>query len=264
MHISAGNAWLARARSGLAGLALAGSAVAGLSSIGSSVAQAAAGCRTDAIPGRFVDAGRLCASEAAPTATIQNTRQDTRSQDARSRYAGRSGEAVEFPNRAPVSVTMPSRRGAGMRTAYVARARPTARVPAGVVQHSALVVAVARRYRINPRLLASMMRTESSGNPHAISNKGALGLMQVMPGTARSLGIAEPRAMLTNPALAMSAGAAYLKRLQGQLGNDVPLVVAAYNAGPGAVLRAKRRVPRYRETQGYVRSVMGGFARPRR
>lgn len=137
-------------------------------------------------------------------------------------------------------------------------------VRGGVAPTPALVTAIAQRYRINPRLLASMMRMESANRPDAISNKGALGLMQVMPATARGLGVRDPRAMLNNPVLAVSTGAAYLKQLQRQLGNDVPLVVAAYNAGPGAVIKAGRKIPRYRETQGYVRKVMGGYSAPAR
>jgi soluble lytic murein transglycosylase-like protein len=249
MQTSAGNAWLLGA-----GLAL------GFGSL----AHAAPGCRSDAIAGRFVEAARLCAKDTSPAPIAR----DNVTRNSRTRSEG----AAAFADRSAVSVTMPSRsarRGGPVRTGYTPRAGLAARgsiprVQPGVAQHAGLIVAVAQRYRINPRLLASMMRTESSGNPRAISSKGALGLMQVMPGTARSLGITQPRAMLTNPALAMSAGAAYLKRLQHQLGNDVPLVVAAYNAGPGAVMRAKRRIPRYRETQGYVRNVMGGFARTRK
>jgi soluble lytic murein transglycosylase-like protein len=83
-----------------------------------------------------------------------------------------------------------------------------------------------------------------------------------MPATARSLGVRDPGALLTDRTLALSTGAAYLKKLQGQFGNNVPLVVAAYNAGPGAVVKYKG-VPRYRETQGYVRTVMGRYAAAR-
>jgi soluble lytic murein transglycosylase-like protein len=126
-----------------------------------------------------------------------------------------------------------------------------------------LIHAVGRNYRIDPRLLAAMVRAESAGRPGAISHKGALGLMQVMPGTARSLGVREPRALLRDPALALSTGALYLKTLQAKFGNNLPLVVAAYNAGPGAVTRAGMRVPAYRETQGYVSTVMGRYGRSR-
>jgi soluble lytic murein transglycosylase-like protein len=125
--------------------------------------------------------------------------------------------------------------------------------------NDALIASVAHRYRINPHLLASMVNAESAGRQRAVSHKGALGLMQVMPATARGLGVRDPRALLDDPVLAMHTGAKYLKQLQGQLGNNVPLVVAAYNAGPGAVIKAGRKVPRYRETQAYVKKVVGRY-----
>ncbi|MEG3175314.1 lytic transglycosylase domain-containing protein [Sphingomonas sp. RB3P16] len=137
------------------------------------------------------------------------------------------------------------------------------RAAAGYAAPDRMVQAVGYRYRVDPNLLAAIVHAESRGRAGAISSKGALGLMQVMPATARGMGVAEPRAMLTNPGLALTTGARYLKHLQSRLGNDVPLVVAAYNAGPGAVLKAGRRVPRYRETQGYVRTVLGRYAASR-
>ena len=158
-----------------------------------------------------------------------------------------------------VSVQMP---GGAQRRQALRPARGTARATR-VAAHAAIVGDVARRYRIDPRLLSAMIDTESAGRAGAVSNKGALGLMQVMPATARSMGIADPKTMLANPALAIEAGAAYLKTLQARLGNDVPLVVAAYNAGPGAVLKAGRRVPAYRETQAYVGRVMATYAADR-
>jgi len=128
---------------------------------------------------------------------------------------------------------------------------------------SDLIYAVAQRYRIDPHLLAAVVRTESAGNGRAVSRKGALGLMQVMPATARSLGVDDPQRLLSDPGLALEVGATYLKILQARLGNNVPLVLAAYNAGPGAVVRAGMRIPAYRETQAYVGKVMAGYAASR-
>jgi soluble lytic murein transglycosylase-like protein len=128
---------------------------------------------------------------------------------------------------------------------------------------SDLILAVAQRYRIDPHLLAAVVRTESAGNGRAVSRKGALGLMQVMPATAKSLGVDDPQRLLTDPSLALEVGATYLKMLQARLGNNVPLVLAAYNAGPGAVVRAGMRIPAYRETQAYVGKVMAGYAASR-
>jgi soluble lytic murein transglycosylase-like protein len=126
-----------------------------------------------------------------------------------------------------------------------------------------LVHAVARNYRVDPHLLSAMVQAESGGRADAISHKGALGLMQVMPGTARGLGVRDPQALLTSPTLALSTGALYLKTLQARFGNNLPLVVAAYNAGPGAVTKAGGKVPKYRETQGYVSTVLRRYAASR-
>lgn len=155
---------------------------------------------------------------------------------------------------APVSIVMPATRR------QLARAEQAVmRASSGATPTGALVERVGIRYGVDPKLLAAMVRTESGGRQSAVSNKGALGLMQVMPQTARSLGVANPSDMLADPELALSTGAAYLKRLQAKLGNNVPLIVAAYNAGPGAVLKAGMRVPAYHETQGYVGQVMGRY-----
>ena len=152
-----------------------------------------------------------------------------------------------------VSISMPR---AAVRPAAVARTHhPDNR--------SDLIFAVAQRYRIDPHLLAAVVRTESAGNGRAVSRKGALGLMQVMPATARSLGVDDPQRLLSDPGLALEVGATYLKMLQARLGNNVPLVLAAYNAGPGAVVRAGMRIPAYRETQAYVGKVMAGYAASR-
>ena len=202
---------------------------------------AAVECHGSAIGSRFVEASRLCGRPGQPVRADAATGTPA--------YV-----PVEVAPREAVSVSMPGYR---RRLAGAVREVGT---HGGAGATSALVTAIAHRYRINPRLLASIMRAESAGRPGAVSSKGALGLMQVMPGTARGMGVRDPQAMLTNPVLAMSTGAAYLKRLQAQFGNDVPVVVAAYNAGPGAVMKARRRIPRYRETQGYVRNVMGGFS----
>jgi soluble lytic murein transglycosylase-like protein len=127
-------------------------------------------------------------------------------------------------------------------------------------EDDALLAEIGRRYRVDPRLLAAMVHAESRGRLNAVSNKGALGVMQVMPATARSLGVADPGALLRDRELALSTGALYLKILQARLGNSVPLIVAAYNAGPGAVLKAGGRIPAFRETQGYVATVMARYA----
>lgn len=196
----------------------------------------AASCDGNAIGARFTEAAKLC-GPGQPRAASSVT-------------------AVVVPDTSgPVSISVP-----GYRKRLAAAVRQVRRSSAAPTD--ALVVAVGRRYRIDPRLLASIVSAESAGRPTAVSHKGALGLMQVMPATARGLGVRDPRALLTDRELALSTGAAYLKTLQRQFGNNVPLVVAAYNAGPGAVVKYKG-IPRYRETQGYVGKVMSRYAAAR-
>lgn len=193
----------------------------------------AGNCDAAAIGTRYTEALRFCGPPAAEAPRAEP-------------------ESVVLPDRSSVSVSMP---GFQRRLALATRA---VRARGGGT-NDALITSVAYRYRINPHLLASMVNAESAGRQRAVSNKGALGLMQVMPATARGLGVRNPNALLDDPVLAMHTGAKYLKQLQGQLGNNVPLVVAAYNAGPGAVIKAGRKVPRYRETQAYVKKVVGRY-----
>jgi soluble lytic murein transglycosylase-like protein len=202
----------------------------------------AADCGASGISARFSEAAAFCA------------------RDARSDSAAAATPVAVVPvavrETANVSISMPGYRR------RLAAAVQQVRRRGGSAAPDALVVAIGRQYRIDPHLLASMVSAESAGRMTAVSNKGALGLMQVMPATARSLGVRDPRALLTNRPLALATGAAYLKKLQGQFGNNVPLVVAAYNAGPGAVAKYKG-VPRYRETQGYVKTVIGRYVAAR-
>lgn len=207
----------------------------------------AGNCDAAAIGTRYVEALRFCGPSAAEAQPRLQAQPETQMQV--------QADPVILPERSSVSVRMP---GFQKRLALATRA-VRARGGSGVGGNDALIASVAHRYRINPHLLASMVNAESAGRQRAVSHKGALGLMQVMPATARGLGVRDPRALLDDPVLAMHTGAKYLKQLQAQLGNDVTLVVAAYNAGPGAVIKYGRQVPRYRETQDYVRKVVGRY-----
>jgi len=108
----------------------------------------------------------------------------------------------------------------------------------------------ARKYGVDARLLASVAKHESSFNPKAVSPAGAQGLMQLMPGTARGLGVDDP----FDPAQAIDGAARMLRSLLKEFGRT-DLALAAYNAGPGAV-RKYDGIPPYRETQNYVRRIM--------
>jgi soluble lytic murein transglycosylase-like protein len=118
-------------------------------------------------------------------------------------------------------------------------------------QFSDQINAAAQKYGIDPALLKGLIRQESGFNPNAKSPAGALGLTQLMPGTAAALGVSNP----LDPAQAIEGGAKYLSQQLKAFGGDPRKALAAYNAGPGAVQRYGG-VPPYAETQNYVRSVM--------
>lgn len=103
---------------------------------------------------------------------------------------------------------------------------------------------------MDPRLVQAVMQAESAYNPRAVSRTGALGLMQLMPATARQLAVAEP----LSPEQNIRGGVTYLRQMLDRFGS-VELAVAAYNAGPGAVERY-RGIPPYAETRAYVQRVM--------
>lgn len=115
-----------------------------------------------------------------------------------------------------------------------------------------LINEVAAEVKIAPALLHAVIATESRYDTAALSPRGAVGLMQLMPETALRFGAPDPY----DPRDNLIAGARYLKFLLKLFGNDVELVLAAYNAGHGAVMRAGNRIPQYPETMAYVPKVM--------
>jgi hypothetical protein len=115
--------------------------------------------------------------------------------------------------------------------------------------YASLFTSVGRRYGVDPALLSAVAKTESSYNAKAVSGAGALGLMQLMPGTARSLGV-DP----LNPTQAVTGAAKLLSGYLDTYHGRIDLTLAAYNAGPGAV-RRYGGVPPYSETQNYIRRV---------
>lgn len=117
-----------------------------------------------------------------------------------------------------------------------------------------LVEAAAERHEIDPRIVQAVIHVESAYNPQARSPKGALGLMQLMPATAVRLGAA-PASNLFDPALNIELGVRYLRLLGNLFDGRLDLVLAAYNAGEGAVMKHGMRVPPYPETQAYVRKI---------
>jgi hypothetical protein len=114
----------------------------------------------------------------------------------------------------------------------------------------AAVERAADEYGVDPELLVAMMRVESAFDPQAVSSKGAVGLMQLMPATAELLSVEDP----TDPAQNIDGGARWLRRMLDRFEGDLDLALAAYNAGPETVSRYGG-IPPYRETQQYVRAV---------
>lgn len=120
----------------------------------------------------------------------------------------------------------------------------------------------AERFGVDAYLIKAVIHAESAFNPRARSPKNAIGLMQVLPGTARDLGLsAQPSAsveqLLTDPRVSIVVGTKYLAEQLERFGGNVELAVAAYNAGPGAVIKAGNKIPPYAETRAYVKRVLG-------
>jgi len=120
----------------------------------------------------------------------------------------------------------------------------------------------AEKYALAPPLLKAVMAAESNFDPRAVSEKGATGLMQLMPQTAREMFVLD----IFDPAQNIDGGARYLRQLADRYGGDLHLVLAAYNAGPEAVRRSRGSVPNIPETRTYVDRVMAlyeGYMRGR-
>ena len=121
-------------------------------------------------------------------------------------------------------------------------------------RYRALVQDAARAYAVEPALLHAVIAVESRYNPRAVSKKGAAGLMQLMPDTAKRYGVAD----IFDPAQNIRAGARYLRDLMKMFNNDLKLTLAAYNAGEDAVAR-HGGIPPYQETVAYVPKVLAFY-----
>lgn len=120
-----------------------------------------------------------------------------------------------------------------------------------------IVTEAADRHRLDQALIRAVIETESGWNPTALSRRGAAGLMQLLPVTARRFGVND----VFNPRQNVDAGVRYLKTLLGRYNGDLDLALAAYNAGEGAVAR-HGGVPPFRETRDYVQKVQDVYFRP--
>lgn len=125
------------------------------------------------------------------------------------------------------------------------------RKPLFKTPYDAVIDAEAKRFNVDAGLVAALIRAESNFEPHAVSRKGARGLMQLMPATARRLDVRRPFDPVSN----VRGGVRYLRELLDRFENKPELVLAAYNAGEGAV-ESYGGVPPYRETVGYVKRIL--------
>ena len=123
--------------------------------------------------------------------------------------------------------------------------------PARYSRYNSLIGEAARLYQLPESFIRAVMRVESDFNPTVVSRAGAMGLMQLMPKTARSMGVSDPFDARQN----IHGGARYLRILANRFKGDLVLTVAAYNAGQGAVEKYNG-IPPYKETQRYVRRVL--------
>jgi Rod binding domain-containing protein len=145
---------------------------------------------------------------------------------------------------------------AGDELARMRRLHSLAGAEGGVVADSAAtygdsLAAAAAETGLDPGLILAVAIQESAGDPAAVSPRGARGLMQLMPATAREVGVRDPH----DPEESLRGGARYLARMLKRFSGRLDLALAAYNAGPGAVERAGGRVPEFAETQRYVKNV---------
>lgn len=130
------------------------------------------------------------------------------------------------------------------------------RMPANRQKYTDIIQRIADKHRMDSKLIHAVIHAESAYNPRAVSPMGAVGMMQLMPDTARRYGVLDRYDVEQN----IEAGTRYLKDLLAMFGDDLKLAVAGFNAGEGAVLRYNRSVPPYPETQHYVQQVLSLYA----
>jgi len=168
----------------------------------------------------------------------------------RRKFVNADPPPVKFTSAKPrTTIYMPSE------VSFLGRDRPAMDIDRNGVE--SLVREAAERHHVDPALVRAVIETESNWNAGAVSRKGAMGLMQLVPTTAQRFGVNDA----FNPKQNVDAGVHYLKTLLERYNGNLDLALAAYNAGEGAVDRA-HGVPAYRETRNYVHKVQDAYFRP--
>ncbi len=192
----------------------------------------------------YLHKGKTRRSYAGTGAVIRIAGQEAQQDQVDPAYAA----APSFSN--TVAVQGQSAVGASPQASAILAMRPQSYT----TQFDALISETATRHRVDPLFLHAVIKQESGYKAQVVSHAGARGLMQIMPATGRSLGV-DP-SNLTSAAHNVDAGARLLRKLYYRYNGNFDLVLAAYNAGEGAVQKYGNQIPPYKETQNYVRSVM--------
>jgi soluble lytic murein transglycosylase-like protein len=179
----------------------------------------------------------------------------TRLGELQTMVAQMNAPAAPAPATAPAATAPPSSFAGALAAAQTSPSAVPVSGAGGSSAFDSEINAAAASNGIDPALLKGLVSQESGFNPSARSGAGAVGLTQLMPGTASALGVTNP----LDPAQSLQGGAKYLREQLDRFGGDETLALAAYNAGPGAVQKYGG-VPPYAETQNYVTSVMSKAA----
>jgi soluble lytic murein transglycosylase-like protein len=163
-----------------------------------------------------------------------------------------SSNAIEGSNTIVIEDTTPVET-----SLLLAESTPKTTIKQASLPYQNDVIAAAEETKLDPALINAVIAAESKHNRYAKSHKGAYGLMQLMPATAKRFGYTKRDSTKQN----VMAGSKYLRELLGQFNGDLELALAAYNAGPGAVVKYQNRIPPYKETKQYVPKVLKYYRR---
>ena len=169
-----------------------------------------------------------------------------------SRYKLYMKEAPRVPEKVAAAPVQPAPAAAPVNAAAASRGSRK--------EFSDMIVRVANEHKMDPALIHAVVAVESAYNPVVVSRAGAIGLMQLMPDTAKRYGVTN----ILDPVQNVTGGTRYLRDLLALFNNNLRLAIAAYNAGEGAVIKYQRKIPPYAETRAYVPKVLYHYERNRK